>query len=93
MPLGGTLPNHPPNDTVLAAGTINGDELVVQLVRQRMPTAERTLKPSVVRIIWPLQPTIVDVKAFPDAAAMLTRLFASAAIELAGIKARLGTPL
>jgi hypothetical protein len=32
-------------------------------------------------------------QGFPDIAAMLTRLFASAAIELASIKAKLGGPL
>jgi hypothetical protein len=83
-----------PDITDLARGTINGDhELTVQLIRQRVPAAERTLKPSVVRIIWPLQPTIVDVTKFPEVAAMLTRLFTESATTLAGIKARLGTPL
>jgi hypothetical protein len=46
--------------------------------------------PPIVRIGWPLKPTIVDPQRFPDAAAMLTRLFATAAIELASIKAKLG---
>ena len=79
--------------TTLAEGQINGDELVVQLIRPRMPAIERILHPTVVRIVWPSQPSIVDATKFPDAAAMLTKLFATAAIELASIKARLGTPL
>jgi hypothetical protein len=29
------------------------DQVVVQLVRPPMPTVERTLHPTVVRIIWP----------------------------------------
>jgi len=49
--------------------------------------------PPIVRIGWPLKPTIVDPQRFPDTAAMLTRLFATAAIELASIKAKLGGPL
>jgi hypothetical protein len=76
--------------TDLARGAIGADELSVQLVRPRMPAIERTLKPTVVRIVWPLKPTIVDPQRFPDIAAMLTRLFATAAIELASIKAKLG---
>jgi hypothetical protein len=46
--------------------------------------------PPIVRIGWPLKPTIVDPQRFPDTAVMLTRLFATAAIELASKKAKLG---
>ena len=35
--------------------------------------------PAVVRIVWPVQSTIVNPKHFPEVAAMLTRLFAEAA--------------
>ena len=80
--------------TDLAHAAINGgDELTIQLVRQRMPAVERMLHPTVARIVWPLKPTIVDPQRFSDTAAMLTRLFATAAIELASIKAKLGGPL
>jgi hypothetical protein len=76
--------------TQLAHGQINAaDELVVQLIRpDDMPAAERTLSPAVVRIVWPLQSTIVNQKHFPEVAAMLTRLFAEAATTLAQINAR-----
>jgi len=68
--------------TDLARGTINGaDELSVQLIRP-------TDMPAVVRIVWPLQSTIVNPKHFPEVAAMLTRLLAEAATTLAQIKAR-----
>ena len=68
--------------TDLARGTINGaDELSVQLIRP-------TDMPAVVRIVWPLQSTIVNPKHFPEVAAMLTRLLAEAATTLAQIKSR-----
>jgi hypothetical protein len=77
-----------PNDiTVLAEGTINGDQLVVQLIRPHMLAIERTLHPTVVRIVWPLQPSIVSPANFPDTAAQIARLFAEAATTLAQIKA------
>ena len=79
--------------TDLAHAQLNGDELTVQRVRQRMPAAERTLHPTMVRILWPLRPTDVDAQQFPETAAALVRLFAEAHITLASIKARLGTPL
>jgi hypothetical protein len=87
------LPQSSSESTDLARGAINGDELTVQLVRQRMPAAERTLHPTIVRILWPLRPTDVDAQQFPETAAALVRLFAEAHITLASIKARLGTPL
>jgi hypothetical protein len=40
-----------------------------------------------------LKPTIVDPQRFADTAATFTRLFATAAIELASIKAKLRGPL
>jgi hypothetical protein len=79
--------NHP-DITDLARAELNGDELTIQLVRQRMPAIERTLRPTVVQIAWPPQPTIVDAARFSDTAAQLTRLFATASIELARIKAK-----
>jgi hypothetical protein len=44
--------------------------------------------PAIVRIAWPLGPTVVDPKSFGDIAAALVRLFSTAHIELARIKAR-----
>ena len=77
--------------TELAHATLNGagDTITVLLIRPAdIPAAERTLKPAVVRIVWPLKSTIVDPKHFPEVAAMLTRLFAEAATTPAQIKAR-----
>jgi hypothetical protein len=42
--------------------------------------------PSSVVILWPRQRSTVDPHDFPQVAAMLTRIFASAATKLAGIK-------
>ena len=74
--------------TDLARADLNGDELLIQLVRQRMAAIERTLKPTVVQIVWPPKASLVDARSFPDTAAQLTRLFATASIELARIKAK-----
>ena len=76
--------------TQLAHVHINGaDELFVQLVRPiDMSAAVRTVNPPIVRIVWPLQPTILDPKQFPDVAAAIVRMFASASTELARMKAR-----
>jgi hypothetical protein len=74
--------------TDLARGQLNGDELAVQLIRPAdIPSAERTLKPAVVRIIWPPAPTVVSPTNFPNVAAFLTPLFTEAHITLAAIKA------
>lgn len=43
--------------------------------------------PAMARIGWPLQPTVVDPRRFPDTAAVIARLFAEGATTLAGIKA------
>jgi hypothetical protein len=43
--------------------------------------------PSSVIILWPPQRSAVDPRDFPKVAVMLTRVFASAATKLAGIKA------
>jgi hypothetical protein len=75
--------------TDLASATINGTDLItVQLIRPRMPATERTLKPTVVRIVWPSQPSIVEARTYGETAAALTKLFAESAMALAGIKAR-----
>jgi hypothetical protein len=77
--------------TDLAHATINGADttITVELIWPAdMPAVDRTLRPAVVRIVWPLQSTIVDPKRFPEVAAMLTRFFAEAATTLAQIKAR-----
>jgi hypothetical protein len=42
---------------------------------------------AMVRIIWPPQPTVIDPRRFPDAAATIAQLFARAHIVLAALKA------
>jgi hypothetical protein len=64
----------------LAHGQINRDQLAVELV-------EPDGMPAIVRIVWPAQPTIVDPRRFPEVAASIARLFATASTELARIKA------
>jgi hypothetical protein len=71
-----------PDITDLAHGPIIGaDELSVQLIQ---PDG----LPAVVRITWPPQPSVVPTVRFPETAAAIARLFATAATALAGIKAR-----
>ena len=43
--------------------------------------------PSSVIILWPPQRSVVDPRDFPKIAVTLTRVFATAATKLAGIKA------
>jgi hypothetical protein len=42
----------------------------------------------VVIVQWPLQPTVLHPRRFPETAAMIARLFATASTELARIKSR-----
>jgi hypothetical protein len=65
----------------------DADRLAVQLIRPRLPEVERMLHPTVVRIIWPTQPTIVDGRAFQETAAVVAKLFAGASTELARLRA------
>ena len=61
----------------------------MQLIRSEdLPAANRTASRAVVRILWPLQPSIIDPKQFPDAAAGIVRMFASASTEVASIRTR-----
>jgi hypothetical protein len=72
------LPNHP--TTPLASAQINHDQVKIELV-------EPDTMPAMVRIVWPLKPTVVDPKVFPDIAATVAQLFARAHIVLAAIRA------
>ena len=71
------MSNHP--ITPLASAEVNHDQLTVELV-------EPETMPAMVGIVWPPQPTVVDPKRFPDAAAA-AQLFARAHILLAALKA------
>jgi hypothetical protein len=44
--------------------------------------------PPIVRIGWPLQPTVTDPERFRDVAAALVKLFSEAHVTLARIRAR-----
>ena len=67
--------------TTLADGQITGAaSILIELVE-----AEET--PAVVIITWPLQPTVLHPHRFPDVAAAIVRLFATAATGLARINA------
>ena len=70
--------NHP--ITPLASSQINRDTITIELI-------EPNAMPPKVRVVWPLQASLIDPKAFPDAAAAVAQLFARAHIVLAAIRA------
>ena len=53
--------------TDLARGTINGADLVIELL-------QLSDRPSVVRVVWPLKPSIIPPSRFNAVAADLGRL-------------------
>ena len=66
--------------TTLADGQITGAaSILIELVE-----AEET--PAVVIIRWPARPTVCHLRRFPDVAAAIVRLFATARTELASTK-------
>jgi hypothetical protein len=71
------------NPTILASAQITRsthDVVTVELVAPAdMPTK--------VRVVWPLQPSLIDPKDFPDVAGDVARLFARAHVVLAALKA------
>jgi hypothetical protein len=68
--------------TELASGQITTvDSLTVELVE-----ADET--PAAVIIRWPVKPTVLHPRRFPDTAALLARLFANASTELARMRAQ-----
>ena len=73
------MSNHP--ITPLASSQINHDHLKVELV-------EPDSMPAMVRIVWPLQPTVIDPPRFGDTAAALVKMFSEAHVALAAIRAR-----
>jgi len=72
--------SQPSHITPLASSQVNHDQLVVELI-------EPDGLPAMVRIVWPPQPTVIDLKRFPDCAAQIAQLFARAHIVLASLKA------
>ena len=67
--------------TQLASGAITAvDTITIELI-------ETDTNPSVVIIKWPDKATVLHPRRFPDAAAVIARLFAEAHTVLASIKA------
>jgi hypothetical protein len=67
--------------TELASSRLTATETItVELIK-----ANET--PAVVIIRWPSKPSVIHPHRFPDTAAALAKLFAEAAIRLAGIQA------
>jgi hypothetical protein len=67
--------------TTLASGQITAvDTLTIELVE-----ADET--PAVVIVRWPVKPTILHPRRFPDVAATIAQLFARAHVVLAAIRA------
>ena len=73
------MPNHP--ITPLASAQINHDTVSIELL-------EPDAMPAMVRVAWPLHPTVIDPKNFGDTASVIVRMFSTAHVELARIKAR-----
>jgi hypothetical protein len=67
--------------TDLARGTINGADLIIELLQLGD-------HPSVVRGVWPLKPSIIPPSRFNAVAADLGRLFASAATRHTQLRAQ-----
>jgi hypothetical protein len=64
----------------LASNQVNGnDTITVDLI-----VTDET--PAVVIVIWPAKATMLHPQRFPDAAAVVARLFAEGATRLAAIK-------
>jgi hypothetical protein len=73
---------HRPTHALQNSGcAVNNDQLKVELV-------EPDRMPHMVRITWPLQPTVIDPPRFGDTAAALVKLFSEARVALAAIRAR-----
>ena len=68
--------------TPLASNQITAtDTITIELIE-----ADET--PAVVIVSWPVKPTVLHPRRFPDAAAVIARLFAEAHTALAAIKTR-----
>lgn len=68
--------------TELATGQLTTSEFItIELIE-----ADET--PVVVIVRWPVKPTVLHPRRFPDAAAAIAQLFARAHVVLAAIKAK-----
>ena len=78
-----------PTVTVLAKAQLNhspDDVILIELIEHPGPSAHRGA--PLLLVTWPLKATMCDLQRFPEMAAVAARLFATAATELASIKAR-----
>jgi hypothetical protein len=78
-----------PTVTVLAKAQLNHsphDVILIELIEHPGPSVYR--EAPLVLVTWPLKATMCDLQRFPEMAAVAARLFATAATELAAIKAR-----
>jgi hypothetical protein len=71
--------NHP--ITPLASAQVGHDIISIELV-------EPDSMPAVIKITWPVQPSIVDPTSFGETAAALVKMFSNAHVELARVKSR-----
>ena len=67
-------------------------QAVATEIDQRAYPVEAEETPAVVIITWPVKPTVCHPRRFPEIAAAIVRLFATASTELARINARKRTP-
>jgi hypothetical protein len=70
--------------TILAESQITQsthDNITVQLI-------EPDISLAFVQISWPLQPSVIDPISFGDTASALVRMFSTAHVELARLRAR-----
>ena len=72
-------PSSPNPTTPLASGTINGQELTIELV-------EPAKFPPAIVISWPAQPTTVPPANFDKAVAAAMRILSNAVVELAALR-------
>jgi hypothetical protein len=67
--------------TELVSSQINASDAI------RIELVETGEHPAVMIITWPAKPTVLHPRRFPDAAAVIARMFAEAHTTLAAIKA------
>jgi hypothetical protein len=66
-----------------ASSAVDGER-----IGSRRPPGEPDGMPPMIRIGWPLHPSVVDPRRFPEVAAAIARLAAEAYTALAQIEAR-----
>jgi hypothetical protein len=72
----------------MSESTILGEAQITAVDILAIELVEADEAPAVVLIRWPVKPTVLHPRRFPDTAAVIVRLFAEAATRLASIKAQ-----